>query len=145
VEAGLACVAIGFARGEWVLVEVGGSKFFIFYFFFYFFLFIYLFIFIFSGLGLLMPGIDVWVTVAVGFDVWVIGLLNGMIGYSLMAESERERSIKAYRGERERERERERENGRKKKRVGPVTVINWDSHEFSPDLNPDWIKKQVKD
>ena len=37
VEAGLACVAIGFARGEWVLVEVGGSKFFI---------FIYLFIFL---------------------------------------------------------------------------------------------------
>ena len=27
VEAGLACVAIEFARGEWVLVEVGGSKF----------------------------------------------------------------------------------------------------------------------
>jgi hypothetical protein len=26
MEAGLACVAIGFARGEWVLVEVGGSK-----------------------------------------------------------------------------------------------------------------------
>ena len=25
---------------------------------------------------------DVWVTVAVGFDVWVIGLLNGMVGYS---------------------------------------------------------------
>jgi hypothetical protein len=25
VEAGLACVAIGFARGEWVLVEVGGG------------------------------------------------------------------------------------------------------------------------
>ena len=26
VKAGLDCVAIGFARGEWVLVEVGGSK-----------------------------------------------------------------------------------------------------------------------
>ena len=26
VEAGLDCVAIRFARGEWVLVEVGGSK-----------------------------------------------------------------------------------------------------------------------
>jgi hypothetical protein len=26
VEAGLDCVAIKFARGEWVLVEVGGSK-----------------------------------------------------------------------------------------------------------------------
>ena len=54
MEAGLACVAIGFARGEWVLVEVGGSN------FFFFFLF---------GFGLLMPGIDVWVMVAVGFDV----------------------------------------------------------------------------
>ena len=31
VEAGLACVAIGFARGEWVLVEVGGSKYFFFF------------------------------------------------------------------------------------------------------------------
>ena len=39
VEAGLGCVAIGFARGEWVLVEVGGSKF------------------LFFGFGLLMPGI----------------------------------------------------------------------------------------
>ena len=54
VEAGLACVAIGFARSVWVLVEVGGSN------FFFFFLF---------GFGLLMPGIDVWVIVAVGFDV----------------------------------------------------------------------------
>ena len=26
VEVGLGCVAIRFARGEWVLVEVGGSK-----------------------------------------------------------------------------------------------------------------------
>ena len=26
VEAGLDCVAIEFTRGEWVLVEVGGSK-----------------------------------------------------------------------------------------------------------------------
>ena len=26
VEAGLDCVAIRFARGEWVLVEMGGSK-----------------------------------------------------------------------------------------------------------------------
>uniref|UniRef100_A0A2N9FQ00 Uncharacterized protein n=1 Tax=Fagus sylvatica TaxID=28930 RepID=A0A2N9FQ00_FAGSY len=42
MEAGLACVAIGFARGE---------------------------------------DFDVWVTVAVGFDVWVISLLNGMVGY----------------------------------------------------------------
>ncbi len=33
--------------------------------------------------------------------------------------------------------------GRKKERVGPVTVINWDPHEFSPDLNPDWIQKQA--
>jgi hypothetical protein len=31
MEAGLACVAIGFARGEWVLAEVGGSKFFLFF------------------------------------------------------------------------------------------------------------------
>jgi hypothetical protein len=33
VEAGLACVAIGFARGEWVLVEVGGSNFIYLFFF----------------------------------------------------------------------------------------------------------------
>jgi hypothetical protein len=40
VEARLACVAIGFARGEWVLVEVGGSNFLffiLFYFIFFFF------------------------------------------------------------------------------------------------------------
>ena len=55
---------------------------------------------------------------------------------SVMVESKRERSREAF--------GRERENGRKKERVGPVTVINWDPHEFSPDLNPDWIKKQVK-
>jgi hypothetical protein len=40
--------------------------------------------------------------------------------------------------------ERERKLGEKKKRVGPVTVINWDPHELSPDLNPDWIQKQGK-
>jgi hypothetical protein len=57
-------------------------------------------------------------------------------------------SIEAAR-EQEREKQhsiwrRERENGgEKKKRVGPVTVINWDPHEFSPDLNPDWIQKQA--
>ena len=46
VEARLACVAIGFARGEWVLVEVSGSN------------FIYLLLlFFFSGFGLLMLGI----------------------------------------------------------------------------------------
>ena len=38
--------------------------------------------------------------------------------------------------------ERERKWGEKKIR-GPVTVINWDPHEFSPDLNPDWIQKQA--
>ena len=33
--------------------------------------------------------------------------------------------------------ERERENGgEKKKRVGPITVINWDPQELSLDLNP---------
>ena len=79
-----------------------------------------------------MPRIDVWVTVVVGFDVWVIGLLDGMVGYSVMAESKREKQKSLRR--------RERENGRKKKRVGPVMVINWDPHEFSldwTDLNPD--------
>ena len=30
MEAGLACVAIGFVRGEWVLVEVCGSKIYLF-------------------------------------------------------------------------------------------------------------------
>jgi hypothetical protein len=56
--------------------------------------------------------------VAVGFDVWVISLLNGMVGYSVMAESKRERSRKAYGGEREKTGE--------KNKMGPVTVINWD-------------------
>jgi hypothetical protein len=79
--------------------------------------------------------------VAVGFDVWVIGLLNGMVGYSVMAESKRERSREASEGEREREREK---MGRKEGTCGPVTVINWDPHEFSPDLNPAWIQKQAK-
>jgi hypothetical protein len=40
--------------------------------------------------------------------------------------------------------ERERKWGEKKKRVGPVTVINWDPQELSPDLNPAWIQKQAK-
>jgi hypothetical protein len=51
--------------------------------------------------------------VAVGFDVWVIGLLNGMVGYSVMAKSKTERSREALE-----EREREREWGEKKER-GP--------------------------
>ena len=55
---------------------------------------------------------------------------------SVMAESKRERSREASGGERE--------NRRKKEHVGPVTVINWDSHEFSPDLNLNLIQKQVK-
>jgi hypothetical protein len=43
------------------------------------------------------------------------------------------------------EREREREKmGRKEKRVGPVTVINWDPHEFSPDLNLIELKNRSK-
>ena len=50
-----------------------------------------------------------------------------------MAEREKQRSF--WR--------RERENGEKRKNVGPVTVINWDPHEFSPDLNPAWIQKQA--
>jgi hypothetical protein len=54
------------------------------------------------------------------------------------------------RKEREREaekhwrREREREKWGEKKNVGPVTIINWDSQELSPDLNPAWIQKQAK-
>ena len=51
-----------------------------------------------------------------------------------MAEREKQRSF--WR--------RERENGEKRKNVGPVTVINWDPHEFSPDLNPAWIQKEAK-
>jgi hypothetical protein len=47
--------------------------------------------------------------VAVGFDVWVIGLFNGMVGYSVMAESKRERSREALE-------ERERKWGEKKER-----------------------------
>ena len=54
---------------------------------------------------------------AVGFDVWVIGLLNGMVGYSVMAErKEREKQRSVWR------RERERENG-EKRNVDSVTVI----------------------
>ena len=50
----------------------------------------------------------------------------------------RAREREAYRGgEREK-------MGRKKECGGPVTVINCDPHEFSSDLNPDWIQKQVK-
>jgi hypothetical protein len=57
---------------------------------------------------------------------------------SVWAESKRERSREAYGGEREK-------MGRKKKCVGPVTVINWDPpKKLSPDLNPAWIQKQVK-
>jgi hypothetical protein len=48
-----------------------------------------------------MPGIDVWVMVAVGFDVYVIGLLNGMVDYSVMAESKREREAEKLTEERE--------------------------------------------
>jgi hypothetical protein len=70
---------------------------------------------------------------AVGFDVWVIGLLNGMVGYFVMTESKRERREKHWR--------RERENGEKRRNVDPVTVINWDPHELSLDLNPAWIQK----
>ena len=66
-----------------------------------------------------------------------------------MAESNEERessSVMAERKEREREalEERERKWG-EKKNVGPVTVINWDPQEFSPDLNPAWIQKQTKE
>jgi hypothetical protein len=45
--------------------------------------------------------------VAVGFDVWVISLLNELVGYSVMAESKREREKQKSL------RRRERENGRK--------------------------------
>ena len=34
--------------------------------------------------------------------------------------------------------------GEKKKRVGPVTIMNWDPQELSPNFNPDWIQKQGK-
>ena len=40
---------------------------------------------------------------AVSFDVWVIGLLNGMVGYSVMAESKREREREAEKLTEERE------------------------------------------
>jgi hypothetical protein len=46
---------------------------------------------------------------------------------SVWAESKRERSREAYGGEREK-------IGRKKERVGPVTVLNWNPHEFSPNF-----------
>ena len=46
---------------------------------------------------------------AVGLDVWVIGLLNRMVGYSVMAESKRETSRVALE-------ERERKWGEKKER-----------------------------
>ena len=40
-------------------------------------------------------------------------------------------------------RSRERERKRKEKAVDLVTVINWDPHKFSPNLNPAWIQKQA--
>ena len=40
-------------------------------------------------------------------------------------------------------RERERKRGEVIKLVGLVTVINWDPHKFSLDLNPAWIQKQA--
>ena len=40
-------------------------------------------------------------------------------------------------------RERERKRGEVIKLVGPVTVINWDPHKFSPDLNLAWIQKRL--
>jgi hypothetical protein len=43
--------------------------------------------------------------VAVGFDVWVISLLNELVGYSVMAESKREREAEKLTEERERKRE----------------------------------------
>ena len=60
-----------------------------------------------------------------------------MYGLCVIAKSKREREAeKHYGGEREK-------MGRKKERVGPVTVLNWDPHEFSPNLNPDWVQKQA--
>ena len=54
----------------------------------------------------------------------------------VMAESKREKQRSIWR--------RERENGEKRRNVCPVTVINWDPHEFNPDLNLAWIQKQAK-
>ena len=53
-----------------------------------------------------------------------------------MAESKREKQ-RSTGGDRERK-------WGEKKNVSPVTVINWDPQELSPDLNPAWIEKQVK-
>ena len=58
----------------------------------------------------------------------VYGLCNGQ-------EQEREKQRSFWRRERKWEKE---------GTCGPVTVINWDPHEFSLNLNPDWIQKQVK-
>ena len=52
--------------------------------------------------------------------------------YGLCNGREQEREIAQHLEERERERN----LGEKKKRVGLVTVINWDPQELSPDLNP---------
>ena len=51
----------------------------------------------------------------VGFDVWVIGLLNGMVGYSVMAErKEKEKQRSVWRKERKwGEKERGLSNGNK--------------------------------
>ena len=50
-----------------------------------------------------------------------------------MAESKREREADGG----------EREKMGRKENTWPVTVRNWVPHEFSPDLNPDWIQKQA--
>ncbi len=60
-------------------------------------------------------------------------------GFGLKQEREKQGSKEAELEERERKWEKEEtcgpSNGNK---LGPT-------HEFSPDLNPDWIQKQVKD
>jgi hypothetical protein len=68
------------------------------------------------------------------FEKSAIVAVCGVLEEIVMAEREKQHSI--WR--------RERKLGEKKKRVGPVTVINWDPQELSPDLNLDWIQKQGK-
>ena len=57
--------------------------------------------------------------------------------YGLCNGREQEREAEKLLEEREK-------NGEKRRNLGPVTVINWDPRELSPDLNPTWIQKQAK-
>ena len=69
-----------------------------------------------------------------------MGLCNGRrreqcTGF-VMAESKREKQRSFWR--------REKKNGEKRRNVGPVTVINWEPRELSPELNSNLAWNHIK-